>query len=74
MLPRFSARLARRYTRFYAVTVAAIITFGGLVSPILEVKLGLGGQSYRDFIANMHLPTQLAQVGACAWACVPRVR
>lgn len=33
-----------RYTRFYAVTVAGIITFGGLVSPILEVKLGLGGE------------------------------
>lgn len=64
----------RSYTRFYAVTVAAIITFGGLVSPILEVKLGLGGQSYRDFIANMHLPTQLAQVGARTCACVPRVR
>ena len=27
------------------MTVAGIITFGGLVSPILEVKLGLGGES-----------------------------
>ncbi|PRW32857.1 hypothetical protein C2E21_8129 [Chlorella sorokiniana] len=60
--PPITEKTITLYTRFYAVTVAAIITFGGLVSPILEVKLGLGGQSYRDFIANMHLPTQLAQV------------
>lgn len=36
----------RRYTRFYAITVAGIIMFGGLVSPILEVKLGLGGERF----------------------------
>lgn len=48
-------------------TAAGIITFGGLVSPILEVKLGLGGSSYRDLIANMHLPVQLAQV-RLGWA------
>ena len=29
----------------------------------VRMHLACAGQSYRDFIANMHLPTQLAQVG-----------
>ncbi|CAL9166505.1 unnamed protein product [Musa hybrid cultivar] len=39
-----------------------IIVFGGLLAPTLELKLGLGGTSYEDFIRNMHLPLQLSQV------------
>ncbi|CAI9777286.1 unnamed protein product [Fraxinus pennsylvanica] len=42
--------------------ISGIIVFGGLVAPILELKLGLGGTSYEDFIRNMHLPMQLSQV------------
>ncbi|KAL0344809.1 UNVERIFIED_CONTAM: protein ORANGE-LIKE, chloroplastic [Sesamum radiatum] len=42
--------------------ISGIIVFGGLVAPILELKLGLGGTSYADFIHNMHLPMQLSQV------------
>ncbi|KAL2503044.1 chaperone protein dnaJ-related [Forsythia ovata] len=42
--------------------ISGIIFFGGLVAPILELKLGLGGTSYEDFIHNMHLPMQLSQV------------
>ncbi|KAK4432582.1 protein ORANGE-LIKE, chloroplastic [Sesamum alatum] len=42
--------------------ISGIIVFGGLVAPILELKLGLGGTSYADFIRNMHLPMQLSQV------------
>ncbi|KAL0926433.1 hypothetical protein M5K25_002666 [Dendrobium thyrsiflorum] len=42
--------------------VSGIIMFGGLLAPILELKLGLGGTSYEDFIQNMHLPSQLSQV------------
>ncbi|XP_072970212.1 protein ORANGE-LIKE, chloroplastic-like isoform X2 [Typha angustifolia] len=42
--------------------VSAVIIFGGLLSPTLELKLGLGGTSYSDFIRNMHLPLQLSQV------------
>ncbi|PKI49354.1 hypothetical protein CRG98_030282 [Punica granatum] len=42
--------------------IAGIIIFGGLVAPTLELKLGLGGTSYEDFIHNMHLPVQLSQV------------
>ncbi|XWS56015.1 hypothetical protein CRYUN_Cryun09bG0050400 [Craigia yunnanensis] len=42
--------------------ISGIIVFGGLIAPILELKLGLGGTSYEDFIRNMHLPLQLSQV------------
>ncbi|KAK7392635.1 hypothetical protein VNO78_21079 [Psophocarpus tetragonolobus] len=41
---------------------SAIIVFGGLIAPTLELKLGLGGTSYEDFIRSMHLPLQLSQV------------
>ncbi|KAF8396391.1 hypothetical protein HHK36_018008 [Tetracentron sinense] len=40
--------------------ISGIILFGGLVAPALELKLGLGGTSYEDFIRNMHLPLQLS--------------
>ncbi|KAK2982787.1 hypothetical protein RJ640_006074 [Escallonia rubra] len=42
--------------------ISGIIVFGGLIAPTLELKLGLGGTSYEDFIQNVHLPMQLSQV------------
>ncbi|XP_075639253.1 protein ORANGE-LIKE, chloroplastic [Castanea sativa] len=42
--------------------ISGIIIFGGLIAPTLELKLGLGGTSYEDFIRSMHLPVQLSQV------------
>ncbi|BAF08952.1 protein ORANGE-LIKE, chloroplastic [Oryza sativa Japonica Group] len=42
--------------------ITGIIFFGGLIAPVLELKLGLGGTSYEDFIRTMHLPLQLSQV------------
>lgn len=42
--------------------ISGIIVFGGLLAPTLELKLGLGGTSYEDFIRGMHLPLQLSQV------------
>lgn len=50
------------YLNFYALAVASIILFGAIVAPSLEVKIGLGGTSYYDFITSMHLPTQMAEV------------
>ncbi|XP_078163751.1 protein ORANGE, chloroplastic-like [Carex rostrata] len=50
---------------YYAVCfslIAGIILFGGLLAPILELRLGLGGTTYEDFIRNVHLPMQLSQV------------
>lgn len=41
---------------------SGIIVFGGLLAPVLELKLGLGGTSYADFISSLHLPMQLSEV------------
>ncbi|XP_057475384.1 protein ORANGE-GREEN, chloroplastic-like isoform X2 [Actinidia eriantha] len=37
-------------------------SFIPFLPPLLELKLGLGGTSYEDFIRSVHLPTQLSQV------------
>ncbi|OVA10025.1 hypothetical protein BVC80_1751g200 [Macleaya cordata] len=42
--------------------ISGIIIFGGLLAPTLELKLGIGGTSYEDFIRSLHLPLQLSQV------------
>ncbi|XWS43393.1 hypothetical protein CRYUN_Cryun16bG0099500 [Craigia yunnanensis] len=42
--------------------ISEIIAFGGLPAPTLELKLGIGGTSYEDFICNMHQPLQLSLV------------
>lgn len=42
--------------------IMGTIFFGGLIAPKLELKLGLGGTSYEDFIRSLHLPLQLSQV------------
>ena len=46
-LPPLSASTVKYYYQFYAVAVGTIILFGGLLSPALEVNLGLGGRSHR---------------------------
>ncbi|KAL3133934.1 hypothetical protein ABBQ32_008382 [Trebouxia sp. C0010 RCD-2024] len=61
-LPPLSASTVKYYYQFYAVAVGTIILFGGLLSPALEVNLGLGGTTYSEFIRMMHLPSQLAHV------------
>lgn len=43
-LPPLEEKTLSQYYWIYGGLVAAIITFGGLASPILEVKLGLGGE------------------------------
>lgn len=60
--PAVSDATVATYGRLYAVMVAAVILFGGLVSPVLEVKLGLGGTSYADLIEAAGLPRVLAGV------------
>ncbi|KAG2492366.1 hypothetical protein HYH03_009314 [Edaphochlamys debaryana] len=61
-LPPLSLKTLNSYYAFYGACVAGIIGFGALVAPMLEVKLGLGGTSYLDFVESIHLPRQLAQV------------
>jgi len=50
------------YRIYWGVAVGILLLFGGLIAPVAEVKLGLGGTSYAEFIDSVHLPAQLAQV------------
>jgi hypothetical protein len=61
-LPELNEKTIERYLKAYYIIVTTIILFGGLIAPILEVRLGLGGTSYQEFIASLHLPSQLAEV------------
>lgn len=60
--PFLKEKNVKQYFSTYFWIAVGIIVFGGLVAPTLEVKMGMGGQSYKDFITMMHLPPQLAQV------------
>jgi len=76
--PPITEKTIKLYTRLYAVTVAAIIAFGGLVAPVLEVKLGVGGERYWASCWHL-LPAVLAFVerlqdvrrSHCLPACLP---
>ncbi|KAL4420422.1 hypothetical protein ABPG75_010078 [Micractinium tetrahymenae] len=46
----------------YAGAVAGIVFFGGVVAPVIEDKLGLGGPAYYDFITSNGLPNTMAEV------------
>ncbi|XP_021667957.2 protein ORANGE, chloroplastic isoform X1 [Hevea brasiliensis] len=61
-LPPLSAENLKLYYATCFSLIAGIIIFGGLLAPTLELKLGLGGTSYADFIHSAHLPMQLSQV------------
>jgi hypothetical protein len=61
-LPPLDEKTLNQYYYVYFGLVAIAIVFGGIVAPILEVKLGVGGTTYLDFIQDVHLPPQFAQV------------
>ncbi|KAI9099626.1 hypothetical protein K1719_024631 [Acacia pycnantha] len=61
-LPPLSASNLKQYYATCFSLIAGVMLFGGLLAPTLELKLGLGGTSYADFIHSMHLPMQLSQV------------
>ena len=42
--PPVTERTIQAYTRFYVLAVMAIIGFGGILAPSLEVRLGIGGE------------------------------
>ncbi|KAF7824934.1 protein ORANGE, chloroplastic [Senna tora] len=58
-LPPLTASNLKQYYATCFSLIAGIMLFGGLLAPSLELKLGLGGTSYEDFIRSMHLPMQL---------------
>ncbi|THF96989.1 hypothetical protein TEA_019935 [Camellia sinensis var. sinensis] len=59
--PLSSANLRLYYATCFSL-IGGIIIFGGLLAPTLELKLGLGGTSYADFIQSVHLPMQLRKL------------
>lgn len=61
-LPPLTDATMTQYFRFYTAAVAIIVVFGGLLSPILEVKLGLGGDSSLSSLARLAAP---ATAGTC---------
>nr|AFK45974.1 unknown [Medicago truncatula] len=61
-LPHVTPNTLRKLYLTGASFISAIIVFGGLIAPTLELKLGIGGTSYEDFIRSLHLPLQLSQV------------
>ncbi|XP_019428637.1 PREDICTED: protein ORANGE-LIKE, chloroplastic isoform X2 [Lupinus angustifolius] len=61
-LPRVTPKTLKMLYLTSMSFISAIMLFGGLIAPTLELKLGIGGTSYEDFIRNMHLPMQLSQV------------
>ncbi|KAH6798887.1 chaperone protein dnaJ-like protein [Perilla frutescens var. frutescens] len=61
-LPHVTPRTLKQLYLTSFTFISGIIVFGGLIAPILELKLGIGGTSYEDFIRKMHLPMQLSEV------------
>lgn len=61
-LPPLTSENLKQYYATCLSLIAGFMLFGGLLAPSLELKLGLGGTSYADFIRSMHLPMQLSQV------------
>ncbi|XP_047968113.1 protein ORANGE-LIKE, chloroplastic-like [Salvia hispanica] len=61
-LPHVTPRTLKQLYLTSFSFISGIIVFGGLIAPTLELKLGIGGTSYEDFISKMHLPMQLSQV------------
>lgn len=61
-LPPLTSKTLRQYYATCLMLMAGIIMFGGLVAPLLELKLGPGGTTYKDFIHLAHLPSQLSEV------------
>jgi hypothetical protein len=45
-LPAISEKTLQTYYTFYAAFFGAVILFGGLLAPLLEVKIGLGGMLF----------------------------
>jgi hypothetical protein len=61
-LPPLTTQTLKNYYLVCFSLISGIMLFAGLLAPALELRLGIGGTSYADFIHNMHLPEQLSQV------------
>ena len=43
-MPPLTDKTLNTYYTFYGLFFAAVISFGALLAPLLEVKIGLGGE------------------------------
>lgn len=83
-MPPVEEDTMQQYRLLYAGLVALIILFGGLVAPVLEVKLGLGGTTLGPLLQAVRgkkellqlfqgyvcmLHLQLALEGCLVWSC-----
>ena len=61
LFPPLSEQTVQMYWQFYVCAVGFIILFGGLLSPILEVRMGLGGELCRwQYLRIDHLKALVA--------------
>eukprot|EP00249_Psilotum_nudum_P005773 c19198_g1_i1 orf=574-1593(-) len=61
-LPPLTSATLKLYYATCFLLMCGIVIFGGILAPMLELKLGISGFSYKDFISGAHLPIQLSQV------------
>ncbi len=45
-LPPLTDKTVQDYYRFYALAVSFTLLFGGLLAPMAEVRLGIGGKGF----------------------------
>ena len=60
--PRITENNYNDYYIYWSAVVIGFLIFGGLIAPLAEVKLGMGGTSYLEFIEFVGLPRQLAEI------------
>jgi len=61
-LPQLTAATIDQYYTAWGVTMVGLLLFGGVLAPLVELKLGLGGTSYSEFISSIGLPSTLGKV------------
>lgn len=61
-LPPLTAANIDDYRTAYGFLMIALFLFGGILAPLAELKLGVGGTSYAQFIDSIGLPATLGHV------------
>jgi hypothetical protein len=73
-LPPLSEKTLGNYYSFYAAFCCGIIAFGALVAPILEFKMGVGGECTRPAAATVPRLIQSSTMHACKRACMHKAQ
>lgn len=67
-LPAITEKTLKTYYTFYAAFFGAVILFGGLLAPLLEVKIGLGGKPGVIWVTDLFCQQQISMTCSMA-AC-----